>query len=639
MLRHLDPTLVPIVRPDASMRGIGAVLLQKTDDGVELIVAFASQPFNSTQRNWSTIEQEGYAIVFACKSFRHFLIGRHFVVECDHRNLMFIARSQTPKVVRWRLLLREFDYEIRHIPGKDNTIADALSRVWGALPTDYDALKHTRERRTGTATGSPQLLLLNESTLEKIDDTDASVMLNDDSIVESDVVQLTASSIDEELTKEVRVQRFKSVHNAVMGHRGVQLTLDILTHAKLDWPGMRADVETMISACPTCQKTRFRQGVNIPQLHTTESSEPFEIVSVDFIGPLPADDEGRRYILVTIDCFTRFVELFPTCTAAAQDAAEGLLHVFGRYGQPRMVRSDQGPHFAADIIVELLKLIDVSHQFTLAYRPQANGIVERAVGETMRHLRAIVMDQRIANRWSHVLPLVQRIINSTPHSATGVAPAKMLFGGLVTLERGLLLATPQEAGMINVAQYVDKLSQAQSAIISASQKHQEQVMAKRIAGSPASPTKFAVGDYVVAMYPKNKPPTKLHPRWMGPFRVRDVEGQTYKCQDLVSGLLRTFHLTRLRAYDATMTIDPVAIAAVDSHEYIVEGITAYRWATSDGKIPRNKRDRRNKIRFRVAWLGYDRSEDTWEPLSRGTTGLDKTSALDEFLAAHPELDL
>lgn len=73
-----------------------------------------SRTFNATETNWSTIEQEAFAIYFAIKHWDHFLAGTHFTVETDHRNLVYMHQSSTPKVMRWRLHLQEYDFTVIH---------------------------------------------------------------------------------------------------------------------------------------------------------------------------------------------------------------------------------------------------------------------------------------------------------------------------------------------------------------------------------------------------------------------------------------------------------------------------------------------------------------------------------------------
>lgn len=131
LLHFLDDQLPITVATDASDFGIGAYLYQCRHDAtgdVEIPVAFLSQALTDVQRRWSTIEKECYAIWFALRKWEHLLRDVHFTILTDHRNLQFL-NTNTPKVVRWKMAVQEFDFTVRHIDGEKNVVADAFSRL------------------------------------------------------------------------------------------------------------------------------------------------------------------------------------------------------------------------------------------------------------------------------------------------------------------------------------------------------------------------------------------------------------------------------------------------------------------------------------------------------------------------------
>jgi transposase InsO family protein len=128
----------------------------------------------------------------------------------------------------------------------------------------------------------------------------------------------------------------------------------------------------------------------------------------------------------------------PTKDATASSAAKAILQLFARYGLPKEIQTDKGMQYCADVIEQLLAFFEVNHRYTLPYRPQANGLVERPNKEILRHLRAIVMDKRVRKAWSLYLPLVQRIMVYQPHESLGTYPARLLYGDAITPNRGLL---------------------------------------------------------------------------------------------------------------------------------------------------------------------------------------------------------
>lgn len=119
-----------ILTTDASNQALGAVLSQGNVPN-DKPVAYASRTLNETETRYSTIEKELLAIVWACKHFRPYLYGNKFKIYTDHRPLVWLFNLKEPnsKLIRWRLKLEEYDYEIIYKNGKQNTNADALSRI------------------------------------------------------------------------------------------------------------------------------------------------------------------------------------------------------------------------------------------------------------------------------------------------------------------------------------------------------------------------------------------------------------------------------------------------------------------------------------------------------------------------------
>ena len=117
---------------DASDVAAGAVLLQEDDESVEHPVCYFSKKFNKSQRNYSTIEKECLALLLALQHFEVYVSSSSLpvVVYSDHNPLVFLhkLKSKNQRLLRWSLMLQEYVLDIRHIKGKDNIIADCLSR-------------------------------------------------------------------------------------------------------------------------------------------------------------------------------------------------------------------------------------------------------------------------------------------------------------------------------------------------------------------------------------------------------------------------------------------------------------------------------------------------------------------------------
>lgn len=143
ILVHPDFSKVFTLTTDASKFAIGSVLSQNGKP-----VCYASRTLNPNEINYSVTEKELLAIIWSVKYFRPYLFGRHFLIKTDHRPLKWLESLKEPnsKLVRWKLLLSEYDYEIDYIKGKENYVADTLSRNIEETPnTNLNAEKEKRK--------------------------------------------------------------------------------------------------------------------------------------------------------------------------------------------------------------------------------------------------------------------------------------------------------------------------------------------------------------------------------------------------------------------------------------------------------------------------------------------------------------
>ena len=197
------------------------------------------------------------------------------------------------------------------------------------------------------------------------------------------------------------------LHNTVVGHYGLERTLKRFKDLKDTWEYQRQHVRYFIGHCPCCQKMNMLKIPIHAHGFTTSTYTPMECLNIDFIDSFP----DRGYILVIVDTFPRWVELYHTTDATALSAAECLLKHFGRFGAPHQLQSDNGRHFIAEIIRISSSYWCFTHCLTLAYFKQDNAIVERYNNEINRHLRALTFENLSLTDDKKSLPFVQRILN------------------------------------------------------------------------------------------------------------------------------------------------------------------------------------------------------------------------------------
>jgi hypothetical protein len=543
LLHHIDYSAKIVVRTDASTKGIGAVLLNVIA-GVEHCVAYISKAFDSTQARWATIEQEGYALFYALVKWESYLLGHPFEIHCDHRNLVFLYKSLTPKIIRWRLRIQEFDYTIVHIAGTSNVLADALSRVCTVSKVSKDAIA--------------------------------------------------------------------SVHNALVGHYGLQETIARLpANSNIT----NAEVKEFISSCVTCQKHAADKMVSHGVPFTNMVDRFNHTISID-TQEYPSDDNGYTYVIAIVCLFSRFILLFRAKTRDTTVAAYALLKWFCLFGAPVTVSSDQGGQFVNGVLADFFRLIGTSHKLGIAYHHQHQGAVERSLREVLRHLAAIVYDCRVKMTWSDYLPLVQRILNQHVSTVTGHSPNAIVFGNLVNTNDGLLTSrlppvdnNNNAASPTSFGEYVKGLIKAQALITASSQLHQKEWLYSKNENwkkNGKKETIFAVGQFVLIRWPDNKQADKLSPKFRGPFEVKAIlPNSEYLVKNLVLQTEEKLHVSKILPYnvDSSSNSNPLLEASKDIDEWIVHSIVDHR----PKPLPRNLKTRQ----FLVKFQGFDDSSNEW----------------------------
>ncbi|CAC5378002.1 unnamed protein product [Mytilus coruscus] len=136
VLVHYDPNKDIILSCDASPYGIGAVLSHKMEDGCDRPVGYVSRTLAPAEMNYSVLEKEGLAVIFALKKFHQYLFDRKFTIYTDHKPLIGLFNENkcippmaAARIQRWALTLSAYEYKIVYKEGKKNSNADALSRL------------------------------------------------------------------------------------------------------------------------------------------------------------------------------------------------------------------------------------------------------------------------------------------------------------------------------------------------------------------------------------------------------------------------------------------------------------------------------------------------------------------------------
>ncbi|KAI4897785.1 hypothetical protein NFI96_003241 [Prochilodus magdalenae] len=441
---------------DACDMGLGAALMQRDEVGREVAIAYASRTLHRSERPYSTTEKECLGVIWALEHFRPYIEGLPVTVYTDHSSLTWLMSRPNPsgRLARWCLRLQDFDVRFVHKPGLKNTVPDALSRnpQQGSIgPTDV-LPRYAIIASLGLASQSLAELVDKEQLrgLQREDPVVAEILRKQEdpqgthSVEEWEDKFVTCDGLvyyrDTErscslhplsdlklfVPESLRGLLLKYYHDhPTAGHLGFTKSLARLK-MRFFWPKMRKDVKSYVLSCPVCQLTKPSQLKPAGMLVPVHATEPWEIVGVDFVGPLPRTQAGNAYLLVFVDYFSKWVEVSAVREATAQIAASRFQSdIFARHGAPRFLISDRGQQFMSAFFNHVVEALGTEHRFTTAYHPQTNA-AERVNRTLKAAIRAYVGDKH--NTWDKYLPQICFALRTTPHESTGVSPAKMLYG-------------------------------------------------------------------------------------------------------------------------------------------------------------------------------------------------------------------
>ncbi|RDY03212.1 Retrovirus-related Pol polyprotein from transposon 17.6, partial [Mucuna pruriens] len=332
---------------DASNSALVAVLGQRV--GVSKpthVITYASQTMDPTQINYTTTEKELLAIVFALEEFRAYLLGSKVIVFSDHAALKYLLKKldAKPRLIRWMLLLQEFNLEIRDKKGAENTITDHLSR-------DF-LVEQLRQIAQGQPWFADICNFLVASTLS----------LGASRIYKAKL----ESKVKYYVHFGCRVPL--SLHFYHFAPRGSYYGSTRIAWKVLDsgfyWPTIYRDAHKFISTYEQCQQAgmAISRRNEMPQ-QLVLICEIFYVWGIDFMGPFPISN-GYSYILLVVDYVSRWVEAIATRTNDAKVVMD-----FLKFGVLKALISDQGTHLCNRAMSSLLEKYGVIHIIATPYHP------------------------------------------------------------------------------------------------------------------------------------------------------------------------------------------------------------------------------------------------------------------------------
>lgn len=363
-----------IVECDAPGSGIGGILKQEKRP-----IAFFSHALQGKTLFLSTYEKEMMALVFAVQKWRPYLLGRKFVVRTDQRSLRHLWEQKitTTAQEKWLVKLMGYDFTIEYKKGKENLVADALSRrnasgvaaISTPVPNWLDPIKDEVQ--------SNQTMQELVGKCEQ-DEAVGPWEFKDGILYFKNKIYLR---LDSSLIPVIVEEMHSSTHEGY--HKTLQRARSVFY-----WQGMRSSIREFIKQCDTCQRNKGENttpaGLNLSQFLLQVWTD----ISMDFIDGLPKSS-GKTTIFVIVDRLSKFAHFIPishpyTATTIAQIFFD---QIFKLYGMPQSVVCDRDPTFTSLFWRELFRLQGTSFNFSSSYHPQTDGqteVVNRTVEMYLR---------------------------------------------------------------------------------------------------------------------------------------------------------------------------------------------------------------------------------------------------------------
>ena len=344
-------------------------------------------------------------------------------------------------------------------------------------------------------------------------------------------------------TKEEARRLAQELHSAT--HLGGQALWKLFSDRYSHKAGRRICIE-VAQSCPQCQ-LGSDYGHRLKTTGSIQSNGPWDTLSVDIVGPLPAD-RRHEFLIVFVDCYSRYTILVPANNHTANTVSDALLHhVVPDFGTPRRLLSDRGREFMGEVWSKLTRSLGIQRLLTSPYHPEGNSINERSHRTINNMLRALLLDGVPSRTWVDKIPGIMLALNAMAHEPHGFSASMVATGREPTLPPDLEGDACASPSLEDPASYVEAVKKRLTLT------HQQMTPPP----APVATNLYREGSLIFAMTTPKRT-NKLAPRWKGPFVVKRIPNPyqvTYE-----DGLVwRTIHVNHAKSAKPPVTGFPAPI--------------------------------------------------------------------------------
>ncbi|KAK1601926.1 hypothetical protein QYE76_027031 [Lolium multiflorum] len=492
---------------DASGIGIGGVLMQEGRP-----IAYFSEKLSGAKLNYPIYDKELYALIRVLEVWQHYLWPKEFIIHSDHEALKYLKAQSTlhKRLAKWVEFIESFPYIIKHKKGKDNIVADALSRK-NMLLTQLDVKIPGLEilcdlYATDHDFAEPYRLCALGKAWEKYH-------IHDGFLFRANKLCVPESSVRLLLLQE-------SHAGGLMGHFGREKTLLMLAD-HFYWPKMRRDVDRYVKRCITCNKSKSKLKPHGLYTPLPAPTTPWEDISMDFVLGLPRTKRGHDSIFVVVDRFSKMSH-FIACHKS--DDASHIANLFFReivrlHGVPKTIVSDRDVKFMSYFWKTLWRKLGTKLLFSTTCHPQTDGQTE-VVNRTLSQLLRSMIKKNL-KEWEECLPHVEFAYNRAVHSTTELCPFEVVYGFKPITPLDLLPLPIHERVNMEASKRADFVKKIHVKTKELIEKKGKSNAARK--NMKRKEMLFKPGDLVWVHFRKDRFPqlrkSKLKPRGAGPYKV------------------------------------------------------------------------------------------------------------------------